>query len=75
MDKTTINKPKLISLKAVYEQEVDCNADSDDVQTIEISTEDSGGEFYFVLKTDRWAIDEPNELIQLLENFKKKLNE
>jgi len=73
MDKETINKPKLISLKAIYEQEMDCSADSDDIQTIEISTEDGGGGFYFVLKTERWAVDEPNELLELLEDFKSRL--
>ena len=68
-------KPKLFSkeIKVVYSQDSDGNQDNEDEhQFLEISTEDCGGGIYLVLKTDRWAFDNIEELINLLHEFKKE---
>lgn len=55
-----------------YTQEADSN--SDGLQFLEISTEDAGGGIYYVLKTDRWAFDNLNDLIKVLNDFEKRLS-
>ena len=54
-----------------YMQEPDSN--SSDLQTLEISTEDAGAGTYYVLKSDRWAFDNMEELINVLKDFEKRL--
>jgi hypothetical protein len=46
---------------------------SSDIQILEVSAEDAGGGFYYVLKTDRWSIDNIQELIKILNDFEKRL--
>jgi hypothetical protein len=53
-----------------YTQESDTH--SDEMQTLSLSYEDSGGGNYFVLKTDRWAFDSIQDLVDVLLNFKNK---
>lgn len=54
-----------------YTQEADSN--SDGLQFLEVSTEDAGAGVYYVLKTERWSFDDPQELIDILNDFKKRL--
>ena len=53
-------------------QEADDN--SSGVQLLEISTEDAGGGVYYILKTERWAFDNLNDLIKVLQDFEKRLS-
>ena len=55
-----------------YTQEADSN--SDGLQFLEVSTEDAGGGVYYVLKTERWAFDNLNDLIKVLNDFEKRLS-
>jgi hypothetical protein len=55
-----------------YTQEADDN--SSEVQLLEISTEDAGGGVYYILKTERWAFDDLNDLIKVLQDFEKRLS-
>lgn len=55
-----------------YTQEADSN--SEGLQLLEISTEDAGGGVYYVLKTERWAFDNLNDLIKVLNDFEKRLS-
>lgn len=55
-----------------YTQEADSN--SDGLQFLEVSTEDAGGGVYYVLKTERWAFDNLNDLIKVLNDFEKCLS-
>jgi hypothetical protein len=55
-----------------YTQEADSN--SDGLQLLEVSTEDAGGGVYYVLKTERWAFDNLNDLIKVLNDFEKRLS-
>lgn len=66
-------KPELSEVKMTFSQDADCC--SSETQFIEIQTEDGGGGFYFVIKTERWAFDDPKELIDLLQTFIKKTEE
>lgn len=58
----------------VYTQERDSMSPSDYLNTIEISTEDAGAGKYIVIKTDRWAFDNINELVTLLNDFKTRID-
>ncbi len=58
------------SIKVVYTQEDDLN--SEDIQELIIETGDNGGGKYFVLKTNRWAIDDIDEMVKFLKDFKKR---
>jgi hypothetical protein len=41
---------------------------------LEISTEDAGAGTYYVMKTERWAFDNINEIKDILQNFIERLN-
>lgn len=55
-----------------YTQEADSK--SVGLQFLEVSTEDAGGGVYYVLKTERWAFDNLNDLIKVLNDFEKRLS-
>lgn len=61
--------PSKISIE--YTQPADSN--SDDIQMLRISTEDAGAGHYYVIETERWAFDDLNELMEVLQDFKKRL--
>ncbi len=60
-------------VSAEYLQEADDT--STDIQSLEISTEDGGGGTYFLLKTERWAFDSIDDLVNILNDFKKRIND
>lgn len=65
--------PRLEKLRATYVQESDYMETSEnDLQVIEFSTEDAGGGPYFFIKTDRWAFDNPDELLRLVSDFEQR---
>lgn len=65
-------KAEIESTSITYTQEQDsCCSDSLD-QSLEIFTEDAGSGKYLVFKTERWAIDSIDELIEILNDFKLK---
>jgi hypothetical protein len=45
---------------------------SDLGQFLHIHTEDGGGGDYFVMDTERWAFDNIDDLIEVLNQFKEK---
>ena len=55
-----------------YMQEADSN--SNGLQFLEVSTEDAGAGVYYILKTERWAFDNLNDLIKVLNDFEKRLS-
>ena len=55
-----------------YIQEADSN--SYGLQFLEVSTEGAGSGVYYVLKTERWAFDNLNDLIKVLNDFEKRLS-
>jgi predicted nuclease of restriction endonuclease-like (RecB) superfamily len=64
---------ELIELKAKYTQQDDVN--QNDYQYAEIEAVDCGAGFYFVIKTERWAVDSEKDLIDLFNDFKKRLRD
>lgn len=64
---------KLTSLKATYNQPADDTAPVDVEQTLEIESIDGCGGPYFVIKSERWAFDNIEEMVEILEDFQKRL--
>lgn len=68
--------PKISELTVKYVQDGDTN-DAESVQEIEISAispllhlfEDGKPAYYLVIKTERWAVDSPEELLTLVNGF------
>ena len=67
------------TLKASISQPKDGNeGGKDDYQFMEIESSDCGGGPYFLIKTERWAFDKPEEVLKTLKKVVdkfKKLNE
>ena len=66
-------KVGVTEVTVTYCQDGDSNA-SNDFQRLEVKTEDAGGGSFFVIKTDRWAFDKIDDLINILNDFKKRIN-
>jgi hypothetical protein len=75
-------KVAIEEMTITYAQEPDNNdveRDKYDVQRLTISTEncpekgEANGGYFYSLKTDRWAFDDTEELVSILEDFKKRL--
>ena len=60
------------SVRANYWQDSDTNGHAS--QSLELSTEEGGGGFYFVLKTERWAFDNIEEFVKILQDFQSRLS-
>ncbi len=55
-----------------YIQNSDSNdEDVDGAQELQLGVENAGGGNYFVMETERWAFDKIDDLIAILEDFKK----
>jgi hypothetical protein len=57
-------------ISITYSQE--CDESSQDWQLIKIFTSDNGACKYIVFQTQRWAIDNIDELVEILNDFKLK---
>ena len=57
-----------------YLQNSDCSGEDgkDNVQSITISTRNNGCSRFINIKTDSWSISDADELIKLIEDFKKR---
>ena len=53
-----------------FSQEPDCCQENDDMQKIEIHSENNGIGNFFWLKTDRWSFSEPDDLVKLAERIR-----
>lgn len=58
--------------KLTFSQENDSYESRDDGQFLTIRTEDAGGGDFFIIKTKRWAINNIDEMIETLNQFKEK---
>lgn len=63
----------ITDLSVTYCQNSDSCEENGSLQTLEISTDDAGDGLFYIIKTDRWAFDSIQELINLLNNFEKRL--
>jgi hypothetical protein len=69
------NETVLAGLSATYCQKSDsCAPNSSDIQELTIKTEDAGGGAYFVLSSTRWAFDKIEDLISVIRDFEKRVN-
>lgn len=55
-----------------YVQTGDCTESEDDVQTITISSRNSGVGRFFNIKTDGWSFDNIDELTEIINDFKQR---
>ena len=57
-----------------YLQNTDCSGDDgeESVQSITISTRNNGCARFINIKTESWSIGDIDELVKLLEDFKKR---
>lgn len=66
---------KLLNVTCTYSQEADSNSNNDGDNFIEISAEAICFEMdYIVIKTERWAFDNVNEFVELINDFKKRIS-
>ena len=64
------NKILLDEISCTYLQDNDCTENSDDLQSIILSTRDGGGGKFINIKTENWSLDDPEDLVKLLNHFK-----
>ena len=64
------NKILLDEISCTYLQDNDCTENSDDLQSITLSTRDGGGGKFINIKTESWSLDDPEDLVKLLNHFK-----
>lgn len=66
-------KPELWEGNLTYTQDSDCCQSDGLSQNITIRSQDSGSGTFFVIETERWAFDDPKELVALLNEAAKRL--
>ncbi len=64
------DKILLDKISCTYLQDNDCTEDDSDVQSITLSTRDGGGGKFINIKTENWSVDDPEDLVKLLNHFK-----
>lgn len=60
------------NISITLEQEADSNSTLEE-QYLTVELKDAGGGAYYVIQTEEWAINNPQELIDLLEKTLGKL--
>lgn len=67
---------KLTSITEVYSQDEDCcGRVNEPTQEIELSTENGGGGSYLVIKTERFAVDDVEELVGPMKKLLERMRE
>lgn len=66
----------LDEVKVTYSQDADCTQDNDDCQVLTLETADGGGGMFYRMTTNHkgWSFDKIDSLIEVLKNFKDKVN-
>ena len=70
--------PKGIDIFAVgveYTQKPDSCDENQLSQSLKVKTDDAGDGKFFVIETDRWTFDEIGELVDVLYDFKSRIEE
>jgi hypothetical protein len=65
--------PSVETGRLIYGQPNDCCDDGTLGHQIEIETHDGGGGKYLTIKTERWSFDSAEQLVELLEEAKRRL--
>ena len=61
-----MKQPTLSSVKFIYAQDPDC-CGSYETQILEIETADGGGGHYVTISTDRWALDDEEDVAKFAD--------
>ena len=66
----------LEEVKVTYTQDTDCMQDNDDWQVLTLEAVDGGGGMFYRMTTNQkgWSFDKIDSLIEVLKNFKDKVN-
>ena len=66
----------LEEVKVTYTQDTDCTQDNDDCQVLTLEAVDGGGGMFYRMTTNQkgWSFDKIDSLIEVLKNFKDKVN-
>lgn len=71
------NTIQLYKLSATYCQEGDCAQEGCDDQELVIETANGGfceDDIFYVISTDRWAINDEDDLLEIIKDFKRRLH-
>lgn len=74
-----VNKVGIYKMTITYVQPADTDSDMDDTQFLEIEAmnvpvcDEGVLPYYYRIKTDRWSVDEPEQIAELVEDFIKRL--
>jgi hypothetical protein len=71
-DDKAYSVPTVDNVSITYLQDADCTDDPDNVQVLKLSTQNNGIARFMVLETERWAIDDIESLIEVLQDFKTR---
>ena len=67
------NQVLVDSVSITYYQPPDCTEnDESEPQLLTISTRDNGCENFINIKTTNWSINEPEDLLKIIEDFKNR---
>ena len=66
------NQIAIDDVSITYVQSADCTEDRDEVQTLTISSRNNGVARFINIKTENWSIDSASELVEIIEDFKKR---
>jgi hypothetical protein len=71
-DENSYKIPTVDNVRVTYLQEADCVSDKDEIQILKVYTENNGIARFIVLETERWAIDDIDNLVEILNDFKTR---
>jgi hypothetical protein len=63
---------KEYELRGIFTQPQDCCTSDNDLQELHIHTCDGGGGEFYIIETQRWAFDKPEDLLNLIHEFIEK---
>lgn len=59
-----------VSIK--YTQNADCTEGNDEIQELDITSRNNGTARFINIKTEGWSIDNPNDLVDIINDFCKR---
>lgn len=68
------NQVLIEKISITYLQDNDCVEAINDGQELTIETRDGGGGPFLHIKTNGWSVDDTNQLTELVNDFKSRLN-
>lgn len=69
----TVETVLLSEIRVTYYQPNDCCESKDKGQYITFVGQNNGVDWYYYIKTNRWAIDDKTEIEKLFQDFERRL--